>query len=99
MDRSHSDAAKPGAPLFRRSALEHAGNTLHGNVMLARPPSLLLVAGIYAVVAAAGIAMFAVRDVVHRAACSETAPDATHTVSALARTDNHPCACTTADAR
>jgi len=99
MERSHLDGAKAVTPLFRRSALEHAGNTLHGNVMLARPPSLLLVAAIYAIVAAAGVAMFAVRDVAHRAACSETGPLANHAVSTVAtpaRAEDRSRACTAA---
>ena len=54
------ERARSPTPLFRRAALEHAGHSLHGGPMLARPPSWALLAAVYGSVAAFAAGYFVV---------------------------------------
>jgi hypothetical protein len=55
-------------PLFRRAAIEHAGHSLAGDVILARAPSSVLLVTVYCGVLAVSVSFFAATGFLRRAA-------------------------------
>lgn len=79
------ERARSTTSLFRRAALEHAGHSLHGRVMLARPPSWALLATVYGAVAALAAGYFAAVEFAHQPDAAATAAQVSCQTSACGK--------------